>query len=70
MKNTTIQVSVETKEKIASFGSKGDSYNQILERLYEMAVKVQLRDFLMSSAKTVSIKEARKEVEAQWPRSK
>ena len=67
---TTIQVSTVTKQKISSFGSKGESYDVILQRLYNMAVKVQLREFLMASGNTVSLKEARKEVETQWPRSK
>ncbi|MDP2666686.1 MAG: hypothetical protein Q8P05_04270 [Candidatus Diapherotrites archaeon] len=70
MSNTTIQLSTETKRKISSFGSKGESYDMILQRLYSMAVKVQLREFLMASNNTISLKEARKEVEAQWPRSK
>jgi len=67
---TTIQISEEMKNKIASFGSKSETYEQILRRIYEMAIKTQLRDFLMSSKDTVTIEEARKEVEKKWPRSK
>jgi hypothetical protein len=67
---TTIQLSKELKDKIASFGSKNETYEQILERVYGLAVKTQLREFLMSSEDTVTIKEARKEVEERWPRSK
>lgn len=67
---TTIQLSQDLKEKIASFGSKNETYEQILERLYDMAVKTQLREFLMSDENTVTIEEARKEVEKEWPRSK
>ncbi len=70
MKITTIQVSEETKNKIASFGSKGESYEEILKRVYNMAVKTQLREFLMSSDNTISIEEARRQVEKEWPRSK
>ncbi len=58
------------KEKIASFGSKNETYEQILERVYNLAVKTQLREFLMSKEDTVSLEEARKEVEKKWPRSK
>ena len=68
--NTTIQISQEMKEKIASFGSKNETYEQILGRVYNLAVKTQLREFLMSSENTVSLEEARKEVEKKWPRSK
>jgi len=67
---TTIQLSKELKDKIASFGSKNETYEQILERVYNMAIKTQLREFLMSSENTVTIEEARKEVEKKWPRSK
>ncbi|MEK6813020.1 MAG: hypothetical protein AABX86_02820 [Nanoarchaeota archaeon] len=67
---TTIQISQEMKEKIASFGSKNETYEQILERVYNLAVKTQLREFLMSKEDTVSLEEARKEVEKKWPRSK
>ncbi|KKS11111.1 MAG: hypothetical protein UU67_C0084G0008 [Candidatus Daviesbacteria bacterium GW2011_GWB1_41_5] len=70
MKITTIQLSEETKNNISSFGSKGESYDDILKRIYSMAVKTQLREFLMSSKNTVSIEEARKQVEKEWPRSK
>lgn len=65
---TTIQLSEELKRKIASFGSKNETYEQILEKIYSLAVKEHLRIFLMSDENTVSIEEARKEVEKKWPR--
>ncbi len=67
---TTIQLSKETKEKIASFGMKGDSYDEILQRIFSLALKEQLREFLLSSENTISIEEARKELDKKWPRSK
>ena len=70
MENTTIQLSKETKEKISSFGKKGESYEEIIKRIYLLAVKEHLREFLMSSDDTVTIEEARKEAEKKWPRSK
>lgn len=70
MEITTIQLSKETKDKIASFGLKGESYEKILKRIYDMAVKTQLREFLMSSEDTVTIEEAIKEAEELWPKSK
>lgn len=70
MKITTIQLSEETKKKISTFGAKGESYDEIVRRIYDMAVKTQLREFLMSSRNTVSIDEARRQVEKKWPRSK
>ena len=67
---TTIQLSEELKQKIASFGSKNETYEQILEKLYSLAVKEHLRLFLMSDENTVSIEEARAEVNKKWPRSR
>ena len=67
---TTIQLNEETKKKIASFGDKSESYDVILQRIYEMAVKMQLREFLMSSENTVTIDEFEAEVEKKWPKSK
>ena len=67
---TTIQLSEEMKEKIASFGSKNETYEKILERIYDMAFKEHLREFLMSDENTISIEEARKELDEKWPRSK
>ena len=70
MEITTIQLSKETKDKISSFGTKGESYDEILRRIYSLAVKEQLKEFLMSSENTISIEEARKELSKKWPKSK
>ena len=67
---TTIQLSEETKELISSFGTKKDSYEDILKRMYALAIKGQVREFLLSSENTIPIDEARKELDKQWPRSK
>lgn len=65
---STIQLSKEIKKKISSFGAKGESYDDILKRIYAMAVKEQLREFLMSEEECISIEDARKEVDKKWPR--
>jgi len=57
---TTIQLSNEMKDKIASFGSKSDTYEDIIGRIYALAIKEQLREFLMSSENTITLEEARK----------
>lgn len=67
---TTVQLSNEMKEKIASFGLKGESYDKIIRRIYGLAVKEQLREFLMSDEGYISIEDARKELNKKWPRSK
>ena len=56
--NTTIQISKETKDLISTFGSKEDTYEDILKRMYKLAVKEQLREFLMSSENTITLEEA------------
>jgi hypothetical protein len=54
---TTIQVEESTKKKLQSFGTKGESYNQIIDRIYAFAVKEQLREFVFSDS-AVPIDEA------------
>lgn len=68
MKITTIQISEEMKKKIASFGNKGESYEQIIERIYALAVKEHLREFLMSEEDTISIDEAIENAKKKWPK--
>ncbi|MGV8169040.1 MAG: hypothetical protein ACP5N3_03210 [Candidatus Nanoarchaeia archaeon] len=65
---TTIQISKETKELIGSFGTKEDTYEDIIKKLYSLAVKEQLRQFLMSSDNTITLEEARKRHAAKWSR--
>lgn len=67
MKITTIQLSKETKNKISSFGVKGESYDEIIKRIYSLAVKEQLRQFLMSDEGYIPIEEAMKEADKKWP---
>ena len=54
------------KEKLASFGSKGDTFETILRRVYSFAVKEQLRDFLMSTEGYIPIDEAIEEADKKW----
>ncbi len=65
---TTIQLSKKTKEKISSFGKKGESYDEILRRIYDLAVKEHLREFLMSEEGFIPIEEAIKEANERWPK--
>lgn len=57
---TTIQISKETKDLLNSFGTKEDTYEDIIKRVYNLAVKEQLREFLMSSEGTITVEEARR----------
>lgn len=46
---------------------KGESYDDIIKRLYSMALKEQLREFLMSDEGFIPIEDAIKEAEEKWP---
>ncbi len=70
MEITTIQLSKDMKNKIASFGLKKETYDDILRKIYALAVKQQLREFLMSSENTITLDEFQAEVEKKWPKSK
>ncbi len=63
---STIQITRETKQLIGSFGTKEDSYETIIKRMYKLALKEQLREFLLSSENTIPIDEAIKRVKKKW----
>jgi len=62
---TTIQVNLETKEKLKTFGKKGETYEEIINRLYDIAVQQQLREFLFSG-KAIPIEDAIKRAKQRW----
>ena len=66
MEITTIQLSKETRDKICSFGIKGESYDEIIKKIYSLAVKEQLRNFLMSDEGFIPIEDAIKEADKKW----
>jgi len=63
---TTIQLDEEVRDKIKSFGSKGETYNDIISRLYDVAVQQQLRELLFSSKDTLTLAQARTEHAKRW----
>lgn len=63
---TTIQLSTETKGLLNTFGTKEDTYEDIIKRMYQLAVKEQLREFLLSSEKTIPIDEAIERAKKKW----
>ena len=66
MENTTIAIRKDLKEKIATFGSKKESYSDIIERIYEAAVKTQIKELLMNEEGTISAKEALEKAKKKW----
>lgn len=67
---STIRLSHETKKLISSFGMKGESFEVIIKRLYQLAVREQLREFLMPSERYISLDDFEKEVKKKWPKSR
>ncbi len=63
---TTIQLDEEVRDKIKSFGAKGETYNDIINRLYETAVQHQLRQLLFGSKDVLTIADARAEHAKRW----
>lgn len=64
--STTIQIQEETRDKIKSFGLKGETYDDIINRLFEKAVEQQLKEFLLSSDKMIPIDEAIEKSNKKW----
>jgi len=63
---STIQLSPETKTMISSFGMKGETFETIIKRIYALAAKEQLREFLMSSENCIPIEEALRRAKKKW----
>lgn len=64
--NTTICVSKDMRDKIKEFGNKGDTYTDILEKLYKSAKERQLQDLLMDESNCVPIEDALKRAKKRW----
>jgi predicted CopG family antitoxin len=66
MENTTIAITRELKEQLNAFGSKGESYAEILARLVKSARERQLHDLLMNEEDTITIDEALTDAKKRW----
>ena len=53
----TIAVNEEIHRKISEFGNKNETYNQILERLYNYAIEVQYAKLFLNTRDTVDVKD-------------
>ena len=51
---------------LSTFGTKEDTYEDIIKRVYALAVKEQLHEFLLSSENMMSINEAIKRAKKKW----
>jgi len=66
MKITTIALRQDVKEKIMEFGSKSETYSDVILRLLESAKQRQLQDLLMDEKETVSVKSALFSAKKRW----
>jgi hypothetical protein len=57
--NTTIAVSTNIRDQIKEFGSKGETYDEILARILRVAKERQLQALLMDTSDSITIQEAR-----------
>lgn len=64
--NTTISISQEIREQIKEFGTKGETYDEILERLLINAKERQLQDILMDENETITVKDALQKAKQRW----
>jgi len=64
--STTMAVSEEVKEELKSFGSKGETYDDILRKIIEVAKERQLEVLLMDESNTDSMNNALKRAKSKW----
>jgi predicted CopG family antitoxin len=63
---TTIQVDSEVKDQLTEFKMPGETYNDLLKRLYKSACERQLQDLLMDNSDCVSVEEALRMAEEEY----
>ena len=65
---TTISLSEEMKEKLRHLGKAGETYDDIVRRMYEATKKNLLLNYLNDISDSVSIDMAIKEARKRWPK--
>ncbi len=68
MEMTTIALPKELKQKIGEFGNKGETFADILIKLYKSACDRQLHDFLFDETDCVPIEQVIREAKKKWPK--
>ena len=64
--NTTIAISTDIREDIKEFGSKGETYDEILRKLLNNAKERQLQELLMDESDCIPIEDALKRAKKRW----
>jgi predicted CopG family antitoxin len=63
---TTISISDEMKEKLRTIGKGGETYDDIIRKMYELTRKNLLLNFLYDDTDCVSIDYAINEAKKKW----
>ena len=63
--NTTILISKKARENIKEFGKKGETYNDIINKMYKELKLKQSIDVLMNTEGYLTVKEAK-----EWTKNK
>jgi predicted CopG family antitoxin len=63
---TTISISTDLKEKLRNLGRAGDSYEDVISRMYEVTRKHLLLAYLYDTSDSITIDEAIKEAKRKW----
>jgi predicted CopG family antitoxin len=63
---TTISISSDLKEKLKNLGRAGDSYEDVIRKLYEMGSKQILITYLYDTSDSISLEEARRLHKKRW----
>ncbi len=67
--STTISISTELKEKLKNLGRTGDSYEDVISRMYEITHKKLLMAYLYDESDSISIEGALAEIRKKGPKS-
>lgn len=59
---TTISLSVDMKEKLKNLGKAGDSYEDVIRKMYELTRKNILASYLYDESDSISLEKARKRI--------
>jgi len=63
---TTISISEDLKEKLRNIGRTGDSYEDVIRRMYELTRKNILLAYLYDESDSIPIDEAIAQARARW----
>ncbi|MFW6285613.1 MAG: hypothetical protein ACOC16_00410 [Nanoarchaeota archaeon] len=63
---TTISISNDLKEKLKNLGRAGDTYEDVIRKMYETTRKRILIDYLYDTSDSISIDDAINEAEDKW----